>query len=209
MKGDKKDQLMDYIKKIGLNSEAKEKILIVFLLGVFFLLIATPVSNFSDKTKNRKTDTKEDETIISQPDTKKVSNDEYISYLENKLEQTIGGMDGAGRVMVMITLKDGGEKILDKNRPYESATDTSKEEGKESVSEKIKSMQETVLVEQDGNTGPIVVKEQYPDIEGVVVLCEGGNNKELSLNIKEAVGALFSLDSHKIVVGKLTSGRVK
>ena len=107
--------------------------------------------------------------------------------------------------MVMITLKDGGEKILDKNRPYESATDTSKEDGREEVSEKIKSMQETVLVEQDGNTGPIVVKESYPDIEGVVVLCEGGDNKELALKIKEAVSALFSLDAHKIVTGKLKS----
>ena len=53
---------------------------------------------------------KDDTTIISKPDTKNISNDEYISYLENKLEQTIGGMDGAGRVMVMITLKDGGER---------------------------------------------------------------------------------------------------
>ena len=209
MNEDKENIFATFFKKGSFDKDKKEKILIGFLLGVFFLLVAAPVSDFTGKTGNKKINDKagdnSEQIVMSKADAKNISNDEYISYLENKLEQMIGGMDGAGRVMVMITLKDGGEKILDKNRPYESATDTSKEDGKEEVSEKIKSMQETVLVEQDGNTGPIVVKESYPDIEGVVVLCEGGDNKELALKIKEAVSALFSLDAHKIVTGKLKS----
>ena len=209
MNEDKENIFATFFKKGSFDKDKKEKILIGFLLGVFFLLVAAPVSDFTGKTGSKKINDKvgdnSEQIVMSKADAKNISNDEYISYLENKLEQMIGGMDGAGRVMVMITLKDGGEKILDKNRPYESATDTSKEDGREEVSEKIKSMQETVLVEQDGNTGPIVVKESYPDIEGVVVLCEGGDNKELALKIKEAVSALFSLDAHKIVTGKLKS----
>ncbi|MBQ8086671.1 MAG: hypothetical protein IJ232_11260 [Lachnospiraceae bacterium] len=209
MNEDKENIFATFFKKGSFDKDKKEKILIGFLLGVFFLLVAAPVSDFTGKTGSKKINDKagdnSEQIVMSKADAKNISNDEYISYLENKLEQMIGGMDGAGRVMVMITLKDGGEKILDKNRPYESATDTSKEDGREEVSEKIKSMQETVLVEQDGNTGPIVVKESYPDREGVVVLCEGGDNKELALKIKEAVSALFSLDAHKIVTGKLKS----
>ena len=202
MNDEKEENIFSFINMGSFTKEKKEKILIVFLVGVFCLLAATPFSNIT-KRKKKKRVKNDDTTIISQPDTKNISNDEYISYLENRLEQTIGGMDGAGRVMVMITLKDGGEKILDKNRPYESATDTSKEEGKEEVSERVKSMQETVLVKKEGDTGPIIVKEQYPEVEGVVVLCEGGDNKELSLQIKEMAGALFSIEAHKIVIGKL------
>ncbi len=204
MKDDLIGSLKALFKRDGISDDKKEKILIIFLLGVFLLLIAAPVSDYGTKYSKKKVKQEREETIVSKPDTKKISNDEYISYLENKLEQTIGGMDGAGRVRVMITLKDGGEKILDKNRPYESASDTSKEEGKEAVSEKIKSMQETVLVQKDGDTGPIVIKEQYPDVLGVVVLCDGGNNEELIIKIKEMAGALFGLDAHKIVVGKLS-----
>lgn len=200
--------LGELFDKKGINEEKRQRILIFFLLGIFLLLIATPVSDFSkrngENNKAKQSGKKEESIIISQPDTKNISNDAYISYLENKLEQTIGGMDGAGRVSVMITLKDGGEKILDKNRPYESATDTGKGDGKETTSEKIKSVQETVLVNKDGNTEPIIIKEQYPDVCGVVVLCEGGDNRTLSLQIKEVCGALFSLESHKIVVGKLS-----
>ncbi len=188
------------IKNLKLSKEKKEKVIILFLLGVFFLLIATPVSSFSGKEKKT---TSEKEADISDKTVENSKKDAYIEELENKLEQTIGGMEGAGKVLVMITLKDNGEKILDKNQPYESQTEKSSEEGKETESTSIKSDQETVLIEEGGDTTPIVVQELYPDIEGVVVVCEGGDNSELALHIKEAVEALFSIDAHKIVVCKL------
>ena len=180
-----------------LTQEKKEKAIILFLLGVFFLLIATPFSGYSGKKEKTEEESTQSETI------KKDEKDAYIEQLENKLEKTIGGMEGAGNVLVMITLKDNGEKILDKNQPYESEVSKSREEGKETVSTRIQSDQETVLVEKEGDTAPIVIQERYPEIEGVVVVCEGGDNTSLALRIKEAVSALFSIDNHKIVVCKL------
>ncbi|HCJ09363.1 MAG: stage III sporulation protein AG [Lachnospiraceae bacterium] len=189
--------ILTMFKDMKLGDDKKEKILIVFLLGVFFLLVATPVGSLSGQKETKK-------KSVSQTteQSKKIEKDAYISSLENKLEQTIAGMEGAGNVNVMITLKDNGEKILDKNQPYESEKETSSEEQKVSEQTRMQSEQETVLMEQDGNTEPIVVKERYPEIEGVVVVCEGGDNKVLTLQIKEAVQALFSVDAHKIVVCK-------
>ena len=194
------NEWMEKLQLIKISQDKKEKIAILFLLGVFFLLVATPISMFSGEEK-------EENSVVRQENTEKIQesgeNDAYIEQLENKLEQTIGGMEGAGKVLVMITLKDNGEKILDKNQPYESSSEKSKEEGKETEQSTIKSDQETVLIEEEGNTQPIVIQELYPDIEGVVVVCEGGDNSELALRIKEAVQALFSIDAHKIVVCKL------
>lgn len=144
----------------------------------------------------------EEETNLEQS-TKNEEYDAYIEALENKLEQTIGGMEGAGKVLVMITLKNNGEKILDKNQPYENESSKNREDGKESETSSFKSDQETVLIEKEGDTEPIVVQEMYPEIEGVVVVCEGGDNTALALHIKEAVQALFSIDAHNIVVCKL------
>lgn len=189
-----------FFKNFKLSQEKKEKVAILFLVGVFFLLIATPVSDFSKKNEKK---TEKKNIDISEETTEIEKNKAYIDQLENKLEQTIGGMEGAGKVLVMITLKDNGEKILDKNQPYESQTSRSKEDGKESEQTTIRSDQETVLIEEGGDTAPIVIQEFYPDIEGVVVVCEGGDNSELALHIKEAVVALFSIDAHKIVVCKL------
>ena len=191
-----KTGIMDMIKDIKLDDDKKEKIVIFFLLGVFFLLIATPVS---DLTGNRKKQKSTNTGTDQQTQQKKIQEkDAYITALENKLEQTIEGMEGAGKVDVMITLKDTGEKILDKNQPYESEEETNTEENKESKKNRIQNNQETVLVETEGNTEPIIVRELYPDIEGVVVVCEGGDNSALTVKIKEAVQALFSIDAHKI-----------
>lgn len=195
-----KTGIMDMIKDIKLDDDKKEKIVIFFLLGVFFLLIATPVS---DLTGNRKKQKSTNTGTNQQTQQKKIQEkDAYITALENKLEQTIEGMEGAGKVDVMITLKDTGEKILDKNQPYESEEETNTEENKESKKNRIQNNQETVLVETEGNTEPIIVRELYPDIEGVVVVCDGGDNSALTVKIKEAVQALFSIDAHKIVVCK-------
>lgn len=185
---------------INLSKEKKEKIVILFLVGVFFLLLATPISSISSA---RNTVNNQESSTEQEEKKQNVKNDEYIAMLENKLEQTIEGMEGAGKVHVMITLEDSGEKILDKNQPYESSQEIVKEEGKESETSTIQSDSQTVLIDVDGNTSPIVIQERYPDIEGVVVVCEGGDDSRTSLRIKEAVQALFSIDTHKIVVCKL------
>lgn len=197
---DKTNNFFHKILGVRITKERKEMVAILFLLGVFFLLIGNPLSATKDEEKRTSKKSKE---IVSEEITEDVEKDEYIAVLENKLEKTISGIEGAGKVLVMITLKDSGEKILDKNQPYESSSEMSKEEGKESEKSNMSSNQETVLVEVEGNTTPIVIQERYPDVEGVVVVCEGGDNQMLTLQIKEAVQALFSVDSHKIVVCKL------
>ncbi|MDE6761237.1 MAG: hypothetical protein K2J90_11255 [Lachnospiraceae bacterium] len=200
VKEEKEESPFRFINNIKMTKEKKEKAVILFLAGIFFLLAATPVSSLSGKKSKQK----ETEKITSEKqEVKNEKNDAYIEALENKLEQTIEGMEGAGKVLVMITLKDSGEKILDKNQPYESESENSKEEGKEIERTSIKSDPETVLIEEEGDTAPIIVQEMYPDVKGVVVVCEGGDDKVLAIHIKEAVQALFSIDAHKIVVCKL------
>ena len=192
---------MDFIpmkRSVRSFQRSRQNILIVLLLGVWFVVVGTPVERLAGGNGGKKKTAGMQTTEQS----KKIEKDAYIGNLENKLEQTIAGMEGAGNVNVMITLKDNGEKILDKNQPYESEKETSSEDQKISEQTRMQSEQETVLKEQDGNTEPIVVKERYPEIEGVVVVCEGGDNKVLALQIKEAVQALFSVDAHKIVVCK-------
>ena len=51
---------------------------------------------------------------------------DYEKYLEQKTAQTLGVVDGAGKVTVMITLKSTGQKVVEKR----SAKHTSDDEGK-------------------------------------------------------------------------------
>lgn len=186
---------------IKVSKEKKEKAVIGFLIGIFFLLIATPVSSVSD----HKTKSAENAATDEEQETRQITNvdsDAYIREMENKLEETIQAMEGVGEVEVMITLKNNGEKILEKNLIYENDSEKLQEDGKTEEKSVIKNNPETVLIETSGDTSPIVISEKYPEIEGVLVVCQGGNDADVEVHIKEAVQALFSVDAHKIVVCK-------
>ena len=55
----------------------------------------------------------------------------------------------------------------------------------------------------NGNT-PYVVMENMPVIEGVIILCEGRDNKELVSEITNAVYGLLNVPVHKIKVMKMS-----
>ena len=62
----------------------------------------------------------------------------------------------------------------------------------------------TSIYEQDsdGSSTPYVSKELSPEIEGVVVIADGGGNAVTAQNITEAVQALFGVEAHKIKIMK-------
>ncbi len=47
--------------------------------------------------------------------------------------------------------------------------------------------------------------ERMPQVEGVVVACEGGDRASVQAEISAAVQALFDLEPHKIKVCKMAS----
>ena len=61
----------------------------------------------------------------------------------------------------------------------------------------------TVLVENsDRDSSPYIVQEKEPEIEGVVIVCQGGYDSVIKREITDAVSALFSIESHKIKIMK-------
>ena len=53
-----------------------------------------------------------------------------------------------------------------------------------------------------GSGSPYVSKELSPEIEGVVVIADGGGNAVVKENISSAVQALFDIEPHKIRIMK-------
>jgi stage III sporulation protein AG len=95
--------------------------------------------------------------------------------------------EGVENVEVMITLRASKEKVTLKDSKTESG----------------KSEEETVLTEDENkNKEPYVVQEIEPEIEGILVVCSGGDNAGVQREIIEGISALFSIESHKIKVMK-------
>lgn len=153
---------------------------ILLLIGVLLMVIAFPVK---DGKKEKETKTKEDSPAEEQTAASDDSR-EYVRYLENRLETILGRMSGVGEVSVMITLKDEGTAVLDKDS---------------AVSEK-ESQENTVIFSEDDITKPFVTQQQYPGVEGVVVVAQGAGAAGISTDIMECVMALFHVEAHKVKV---------
>lgn len=54
-----------------------------------------------------------------------------------------------------------------------------------------------------GNQNPYVAAQEYPQVMGVVIVAEGGDNPVIVRNIQEAVEVLFQVEAHKIKVMKM------
>ena len=119
-------------------------------------------------------------------DTASTTSSEYESKMEEKLEKLLASIDGAGSVSVMITT-DGTNKY-----DYLKNTQTKKENGVEIIEET------TVLV----NGKPYVTKEYYPEILGVVVVCQGGENVKVKMAITEVITTVLPVTSENIRILK-------
>ena len=109
---------------------------------------------------------------------------EYVYCLEQKLENLLNKLEGAGKVSVAISVESGMETVL-------AMTTTTKETsaGRETVST-------PVLV--NGKT--VVLKEVYPKISGVLIVAEGAGKISVYNKIQQAALSLLDVKSSQIEI---------
>ncbi len=185
--------------KIKFPQLKKQQILLIFLIGVLFLIIAIPTEK-KDKPQNVEVDERREKAIV-------LSNskeEEYVKNMERKLKNTLECVEGVGKVDVLITLKSTGQKIVEKdrnsNRKYSDEKDASG--GIRQVKDEQQEKQSVYIQDTDGSQKPYISKETLPEIAGVLVVAQGGAKPIVIQNITEAVQALFGVEVHKIKIMK-------
>lgn len=113
---------------------------------------------------------------------------EYVDYLENKLSNVLSKVSGVGKVEVIITLENGFS--------YEYATDTETKTMVSGGTETTVTTETVILVSNE----PVVTKEIYPSIKGVVVVAEGAKDVSVRLNILTAVETVLEVDRNNITI---------
>ena len=124
-----------------------------------------------------------------------------IHLAENKKEDTAQ----VGKVSVMVTVADQGEDIIEKDKTEHTSTVTNTDSGSMEMTTEKESGEETVYEESGGEKAPYVSKEILPEIEGVLVVAEGGDSPRIVSDISDAVKALFQVEAHRIKVVKMSS----
>lgn len=198
-----KQKIKEFLLQVG-----PLRLVLVGICGVFLVLTTLPKNGGSSWLKttttsdSAKEEGKETETgSISQASQSEVTNENirYTTQMEEKLKEILENGKGIGKVEVMITLAASRETVLNKDTPYEETVE--EQEGNEKKTSQTKSRQEeTVLIETEEGQTPYVTKQYEPEIEGILVVVEGGGNPNVEAEVKEAILALFPIEEHKIKV---------
>ena len=134
---------------------------------------------------------------------------EHARNLEERLSELISQIEGAGRVVVMVTMQDSGEYVFareerrntDAERHPETAQGTSgRIMNRESVEDRY------VIVENaDGRRQALVRTRLEPRVQGVVVLSEGANDVHVQARIINVVTTALNISSVRVSVERITS----
>ena len=186
------ESMFEKIKKGKLR---KDQLLILFLIGVLFLVITIP-------TGKGKTNSKSEDSFESVSRETGLTEQEYVSYMESQLEEILSQMEGAGEVKVEKDIETTSERVNEKDSQGGERTTTNETLGETTIYSG--NHENATLGDAEGTTGqdPYIRKELTPRVEGVVVVASGGDNAVVIKNITEAVQALFSIDTHKIRIVK-------
>ena len=112
------------------------------------------------------------------------TSEQYVQSLEKRLSSTLSKVEGVGKVSVVINVESGMETILAMKT---TVVETSS--GKETT-------QTPLLV--NGKT--VVVKEKYPNIVGVLIVCEGAGNISVLYKIQQATVSLLDIELKQIEI---------
>lgn len=121
----------------------------------------------------------------------------YIRQTEERLSAALSEVKGAGKVQVVLTVEDSGEKVLATDIKSKSGHQTGQEESASMTTEQEES---TVMAGQGSSQQPFVVREKVPEPSGVIVIAEGADSESVRYELYEAVKALYGISPHRIKV---------
>ncbi|WP_113675644.1 stage III sporulation protein AG [Vallitalea guaymasensis] len=196
---------LDFFTKGNKTEKDKKRISFLFIMFLTGLLLLLFSKNLIKPSNN----TKVDNSIIA-PNTYKASDPQtYEEKLEKRLEKEFANIDGVGKVEVIIMLKTSGEIIINKDTPNsQTQSDEVDSEGGTRQNIQTDSKEATVLINNsDGSTKPIILKELEPEISGVVIIAEGGDDILVKKNLINAAKVLLDVPMHKIEVMKMVQNK--
>lgn len=175
---------------------------LIFILGVGILLFFISNKLFPPQSTQNSSTIQRSTTPNVEQDS---AEETFDMKLEKRLIQSLGKIEGVGKVDVMITLEAGKEIIINKDIPLtESVTLEDDGEGGTRNSTD-RNVDEKTIMKNIGNgiTEPIVVMEKEPIIKGIIIISEGGHDPYIKSQLINAAEVLLGVPSYKVQVFKM------
>lgn len=161
------------------------KILILSIVCVVLFILFLSVSGNENKVTS---------TINSDISYEYKTTMEYCTELEYKLETVLSQIKGAGNVKVMLSV-DGSPELV-------YATDSDTKVSNTNTGSTTTSSSSPIIIQSNGNSGPLILTENLPIVKGVIVVSSGASDIGIKLDILNAVSTLLDISTEKISVLK-------
>ena len=126
-----------------------------------------------------------------------VDEEEMKRQVEEKLAELIGSIAGVGECKIMVTYESTLQNV------YESDTKTTSDSSSSEGGNKDKTTKEEnviILENKDGTREALLKTQLGPQIKGVVIACEGGEDVAVESRIIGVVTTAFQLPTSKVYV---------
>lgn len=165
---------VNLLQRLTISVRKYKYAIMILLLGVALMLIPTGA----------------DDKASSDPESVAVATE--IPGLEERLEQILSRIYGAGEVQVLLTERRGSETL------FQSDRDSGEGDSGSTLREN------TVIVEDSSNAeSALVCRVDPPEYLGAVIVCQGGDDPTVKLAIVEAVRCATGLGADQISVMKM------
>lgn len=171
----------DLIKKYLEKLKNPRVLIIIGVIGILLIFLSSFIDQKPDSSKN----------------TEEFTAEEYKEKLEKDITRLVKSISGSRKVTVVITLESGI------NYQYADNLEESDESKNDNLNtaEKSETKQNYITVKNaDGSEAAILISKQMPEIRGVAIVCEGGDNAALNEKIQNAVMSALNITSKRVYI---------
>ena len=168
------------------NSQNRVRLLVaVGLLGMGLILCSELLAGEEPKKSEPATEQPEQQQNTQQSE----------QQLQQRLEEIISQIDGVGECSVMLTFEESERSV------YAVEDSVSQEQDRQTNSGSSSSQKRLVLVENgEGGNQPVLEKTVRPQVNGVVVVCQGAKSMTVCQQVTEAVTTVLGIRSTQVCV---------
>lgn len=203
------EKIKEWLKSLHKeNKKIISNILFVIGMGMLFIVLGNTVFTGIPKSisimENKSSNTSK---IINEESQSYEKSKSYEEIMEERVEKIFSKMEGVGKVQVMITTSYGKEVHIaeDINSSYSMTNEEDSQGGRREI--KSEDVQSTIVMQNtgSGSTQPIVLKEKQPEIQGILILAEGGDDPRIKQQLTAASETLLGVPAHKVQVFKMNN----
>lgn len=158
-------------------------LVIVGMIGIALIAL----SSFLGSTEKEETE----------PSSGEITAEEYCRQLEEDICTMVTGITGSKKVTAVVTLESGIRYSYADTREELSSDKTENE--KSSSDSELKEGYITVKT-ADGGEQALLITTEMPEIRGVAIVCEGGDNELINEKIKNTVTAALNITSKRVYI---------